>query len=271
MSDVETKPKKRAASKQTAQKVADNQAPKRRDPEVPRSAFNFIAVQWEAKRRRRRSVLLVGGVVGTALVIVGTMGYRASSEEGGLRAKREAAQNEIQSVKAEVAKVFGPGGADVVEHMRNRRGQIDAALAFNLSPTVVKDQIVNLVDPTIKVLNLQFAVDSASIAAAAPAPTTTTAGETATTAGPTSTAPAQSSAPQQIAALYNISIQLAATSYDDLPRVEQQLAQAKFLSAVTVNWGGSPESGLTINVTAKFDPTTMQAERTEYFQKLQGF
>lgn len=283
MSDVQSqrpprKPGRQATQAvQEAQKSDSTQAPKKRLPEVPRSAFNFLSVQWEAKRRRRRSVLLVGSVVGTALLVVVYIGFSASQERGNLSSKRAAAQREIESVKAEVAKVFGPGGADVVQHMRDRRQQIDAALAFNVSAIEVEKELAALLpDSQVKILNVQLSPDSAALAAAAatttvaPSPDGSTTSGAPTTAAPGTTVP---SGPQKIQVSYNLNLQLAVPSFDQLTVVDAQLKKAPYLSNVAVNFGGSPESGVTINVTARLDPSglAMQATRNDLFNKLKDF
>jgi hypothetical protein len=269
----EVKEKKPAARRQNAKPVAQEPqtATRKRVPEVPRTAFNFISEAWDSRRRRRRSALIVGGIVGSALVLVVTTGFNAGSAEDGFKKQHEAADAELKQVKADVASVFGPGGSDVVEHMRSRRAQIDGVLAYSLDPEVVEQQILASIDPSLRLESITLTADANALAVSGPA---TTLAPGASTTEPASTlAPVPSTTiPEQLNLVYNLTIQLRGKAYDDAARLQQALASVPFLTDVAVSQpSGTPESGLSISITARFDPKTMQPARTDFFQKLQVF
>jgi hypothetical protein len=272
MSDVKEKkqPARRQSQKPAPQEV-QGQSTRKRVPEVPRTAFNFISEAWDSRRRRRRSALIVGGIVGSALVLVVTTGFRASSAEDEFVKQHEAADMELKQVKADVAKVFGPGGSDVVEHMRARRAQIDGVLAYSLDPEVVEQQLLASIDPSLHLESVTLTADANALAVAAP---TTTAAPGASTTKPASTLPAvpTTTLPEQLNLVYNLTIQVRGKAYDDAARLQQALASVPFLSDVQVSQpSGTPETGLSISIVARFDPKSMQPERTDLFQKLQVF
>lgn len=270
---TEVKEKKQPTRRQNQKPTAADQQPtKKRVPEVPRTAFNFISEAWDSRRRRRRSALLVGGIVGSALVLVVTTGFRASSAEDGFKKQHEAADAELKQVKDDVAKVFGPGGSDVVEHMRTRRSQIDGVLAYSLDPEVVEQQLLASIDPSLNLESVTLTADANAIAVAADATTTLAPG--ASTTKPASTVPSApaTTIPEQLNLVYNLTIQLRGKAYDDAARLQQALATVPFLKDVIVSQpSGTPETGLSISITARFDPKSMQPERTDIFQKLQVF
>jgi Tfp pilus assembly protein PilN len=269
----EVKEKKQPSRRQNQTSAAQESQPqptRKRVPEVPRTAFNFISESWDSRRRRRRSAIIVGGIVGSALVLVVTTGFRAGSAEDGFVKQHEAADAELKQVKADVAKVFGPGGSDVVEHMRARRAQIDGVLAYSLDPEVVEQQLLAAIDPSLNLESITLTADGNALAVAA----STTVAPGASTTKPTSTTPTvpTTTLPEQLSLVYNLTIQLRGRSYDDAARLQQALASVPFLSEVTVSPpSGTPETGLSISITARFDPKSMQPERTDFFQKLQGF
>lgn len=274
MSDASTTTEERPSrqARKTANAAPDTtrEAPRKRVPEVPRSAFNFIAVQWEQRRARRRSALVVGGVVGSALLLVLSLGYRAGGAANALKRQQSTAQQEIAAVKQQVAAVFGPNGADVVEHMKKRRSQIDGVLAFDLDIELVQSNIVTAIDPSVRVMSLQLTPDANSIAPPETTPPSSAPDGQTTTPTPDAAAPV-TTVPTQLGIRYLLNLSMMATSYDDLPRLEGALRAVPFLSDVALTYGGSPASGLKVDVTAKLDPTVMQPRRTQLFQELQGF
>ena len=271
MSKATTKAREATGTPQEAPQDAAAQ-PRKRVPEVPRSAFNFIAENWEQRRRRRRSLATVGGVVGVTMTLVLGYGYKVGSEMSALSKKQATTQQAIEKTHADVAAVFGPGGADVVQHMKERVGQIDSILAYDIDGKLIEEQLLQAIDQSLHLRSIQIVMDPQSIVVPGttvlPAEGETTTTSTTVTAN---TASPQTTLPSTLQVGYLINFEVVGTDYSDAPNLKVALSQVPFLTGVNLVPNYTGGSGVIINVSARLDVASVQTRRTAAAQQLEGF
>jgi len=265
------KAQRTAATKKEAPQDAAAQT-RKRVPEVPRSAFNFIAENWEQRRRRRRSLATVGGVVGVTMSLVLGYGYKVGNEMTALSSKQAKTQQEIEKTHADVAAVFGPGGADVVQHMKERVGQIDGILAYDIDGKLIEEQLLQAIDPNLQLRSIQIVMDPQAIVV----PGTTvppTEGETTTTSTTitANTSSPQTTVPSTLQVGYLINFEVVGSDYSDAPNLKVALSQVSFLTGVNLVPNYTGGSGVIINVSARLNVANVQTRRAAAAQQLEGF
>ena len=123
-------PTEKVQAKNKAVKTQETQ--RRRLPEPPRTAFNFVAAEIDERRKKRQSILVVGSVAVVAFTLTATLGLWAQKGASAAQKEQAAFEAEIQTARASVAQAFGAGDFDVPRHVEVRTAQLSATLGSDV-------------------------------------------------------------------------------------------------------------------------------------------
>ena len=236
----ETKPPKdKVNSKTKAVKTQETQ--KRRLPEPPRTAFNFVSAEIDERRKKRQSILIVGAVAVVAFTLTATLGLWAQKGASAAQKEQAAFETQIQTARASVSQAFGAGDFDVPRHLDIRLAQLSATLGSEVDILPLLELLRKASIPGVKLTSLAVTLES-STEAVEPATTqvTTTDPKAATT----------TTLPPKVTYIYKIRLAASGTTFEDALKYKRSLLNETLFSQINVSQTGTPES--TIQITADF-------------------
>lgn len=225
---------KRADAKEKLPAATPEQ-PRRRDPEIPRSAFNFVADRWDAKRRRQKTLAVFISVVGTAVLLAGGIGFNVRREASSIDARARLLEDRRIEAERELRELFG-GSSDIAQRAEAGFAAVRSVFAQDMNPTTEVNQILAVTPEGVRVNNASFSIDTK----AAPPTTTVPPVEG-------QTAPAVVAQPD---APIKLTLSGRGDDYANPAEWKTALSGLPFLRDVAVSYSGSPDNGLLLNVTA---------------------
>jgi hypothetical protein len=237
---VSKEPKTKKDKSNAETKAAPNQeTQKRRLPEPPRTAFNFVAAEIDERRKKRQSILTVGAVAIVAFTLTATLGLWA--QRGTTNAKKDQAtfETQIQAARLSVAQAFNAGDFDVPKHVETRLAQLAVTLGSDVDILPLLELIRKSSIPGVKVTSLVISLDSSS-AASQPAPSQST------TTDPKATT--TTTLPPKVTYKYKVRLAAEGTTFEDAYNYKLALEKEPFFSDINVSQTGTPESSIDITV-----------------------
>jgi hypothetical protein len=217
--------------------VKTQETQKRRLPEPPRTAFNFVAAEIDERRRKRQSILTVGAVAIVAFTLTATLGLWAQRGASNAKKDQAAFETQIQAARLSVAQAFSAGDFDVPKHVETRLAQLSATLGSDVDILPLLELIRKSSIPGVKVTSLVITLDSSSsVAAPSPNQSTTTDPKAATT----------TTLPPKVTYKYMIRIAAEGTTFEDALNYKRALEKEPLFSDINVSQTGTPESSIKI-------------------------
>ena len=239
MSKEAKAPTEKVQAKNKAVKTQETQ--RRRLPEPPRTAFNFVAAEIDERRKKRQSILVVGSVAVVAFTLTATLGLWAQKGASAAQKEQAAFEAEIQTARASVAQAFGAGDFDVPRHVEVRTAQLSATLGSDVDILPLFELLRKAAVPGVKIDSVTIALESASTdVEATPADTTTTDPKATTT----------TTLPPKVTYQYRILLSAKGTGFEDALTYKKSLEKEPLFASVNVTQSGTPETG--IRITADF-------------------
>lgn len=236
MSKETTTPKAKDETKAKAAKTQEAQ--RRRLPEPPRTAFNFVAAEIDGRRKKRQSIMIVGSVAVVAFTLTATLGLWAQGGVAAAKKEQAALETKIQEARATVVQAFGAGDFDVPKHTEIRLAQLSATLGSDVDVLPLLELLRKAGVPGVKVSSVAIALESATGGAeAAPAATTTTDPNATTT----------TTSPPKVTYEYRIRLTANGTGFEDALTYKKSLVNEPLFSNVNVTQSGTPEAGIQIS------------------------
>lgn len=211
---------------------------KRRLPEPPRTAFNFVAAEIDERRKKRQSILTVGAVAIVAFTLTATLGLWAQRGTSNAKKDQAAFETQIQAARLSVAQAFSAGDFDVPKHVETRLAQLSATLGSDVDILPLLELIRKSSIPGVKVTSLVITLDSSSVTAPSPSQSTTTDPKATTT----------TTAPPKVTYKYVIRLSAEGTSFEDALNYKRALEKEPLFSDINVSQTGTPESSIKITV-----------------------
>ena len=156
--------------------------------------------------------------------------------------------------------------------MKERVGQIDSILAYDIDGKLIEEQLLQAIDQSLSLRSIQIVMDPQSIVVPGttvlPAEGETTTTSTTVTAN---TASPQTTLPSTLQVGYLINFEVVGTDYSDAPNLKVALSQVPFLTGVNLVPNYTGGSGVIINVSARLNIANVQTRRAAAAQQLEGF
>ena len=239
MSKEAKAPAEKVQAKNKAVKTQETQ--RRRLPEPPRTAFNFVAAEIDERRKKRQSILVVGSVAVVAFTLTATLGLWAQKGVSAAQKEQAAFEAEIQTARASVAQAFGAGDFDVPRHVEVRTAQLSATLGSDVDILPLFELLRKSSITGVQLSSIAISLESST---ASEAPVTTLV----TTTDPKATT--TTTLPPKVTYKYKVRLAAKGTTFEDALNYKRSLEEEPLFSEINVTQTGSPEAG--IQITADF-------------------
>ena len=239
MSKEAKAPTEKVQAKNKAVKTQETQ--RRRLPEPPRTAFNFVAAEIDERRKKRQSILVVGSVAVVAFTLTATLGLWAQKGASAAQKEQAAFEAEIQTARASVAQAFGAGDFDVPRHVEVRTAQLSATLGSDVDILPLFELLRKSSITGVYLSSIAISLESST---ASEAPVTTLV----TTTDPKATT--TTTLPPKVTYKYKVRLTAKGTTFEDALNYKRSLEEEPLFSEINVAQTGTPEAG--IQITADF-------------------
>ena len=247
-------PTEKVNAKNKAVKTPETQ--KRRLPEPPRTAFNFVAAEIDERRKKRQSILVVGSVALVAFTLTATLGLWAQKGASSAQKEQAAFEAEIQTARASVAQAFGAGDFDVPRHVEVRLAQLSATLGSDVDILPLLELLRKSSITGVTLSSIAITLESSTGAEETVTTQVTTTDPKATTT---------TTLPPKVTYKYKVRLAAKGTTFEDALNYKRSLVKEPLFSEVNVAQTGTPEAGIQITADFVLDSKVL----TPRFNKIQ--